>query len=216
MAKKIDIFGSAKPNDKGKKPDGKEVVHVDGLEDKLLEFDFLKAQIADLESQLAATTDIIKNIGKEKFIELYEKNKKNPNTFYIQDGKGCVMIIPMDRYITLKDSERVNELINKYGEDIVSIEEKFYFNNEVLERNMEEIQRVISNSRKISDEDKMNLLVKEVKYSITKGIIDKLNKFPDKEAVLDDIQPVIALKNCGGKMAKGGKLGDDIIAFVYE
>jgi hypothetical protein len=218
MAKqKIDIFGSAKTTDRGKRvSDNKEIVYVSGLEDKLLEFDFLKAQISDLESQLAATTDIIKNIGKDKFIELYEENKTNPNTFYIKDGKGCVMVIPMDRYITIKDEERINDLTDKYGDDVVAIDEKFYFNNDVLERNMVEIQNIIANSKKISDEDKRNLLVKEIKYSIKKGMIDKLSNFTDIEAIVDDIQPVISLKNCGGKMAEGGEMADNVIGFIYE
>lgn len=215
---KIDVFGAAKSKSTGasSKKDDKEVVVIDGLEERLLEFDFLKAQISDLEAQLGAVTDEIKEISKEKFVELYKAKKSNPNTFLIKDGNGCVMVIPMDRYISIKDEDRLNDLIEKYGEDSVTIDEKFFFNNDVLERNMDAIQKLIANSKSISDDDKRNLLSREVKYSVRKGLIDRLLQIDANiENIVDDIQPIITLKNCG-KMEDGGTLGADVIGFVYE
>jgi hypothetical protein len=216
-AKKIDIFGSAKEKTSASsKTSDKEVVYVSDLEEKLLEFDALKAQIADLESELGAVKDEITNISKEKFVELYQQKKANPKTFLIKDGEGCVMVVPNDKYISLKDEDRVNELIEKYGEDVVTIDEKYIFNTEVLQRNMETIQKLIGNSKAISDYDKENLLVNEVKYTITKGTIDNLAKYGKKIGnVVDDIQPVIVLKNCGGKMEEGGEVATDVIGLVY-
>jgi hypothetical protein len=221
MAKKvgISIFGEAKSKAgvKAKSAkDDKEVVYIDGLEAKLLELEFLKAQVKDLTAQEKAVNDEIKDISREKFIELYKENKENPNTFLIKDGEGCVMVIPTDAYKKI-DGDRANELIEQYGEDIITVEENYYFNPKVLERNMAAVEKLIMDAKTISDDDKRNLLLPDIKYSITKGSIDKLSQYGNKmQTVIDDIQPTIALKNCGGKMEEGGMMGDDFIGNIYE
>jgi hypothetical protein len=222
MAKKvgISIFGEAKSKAgvKAKSAkDDKEVVYIDGLEPKLLELEFLKAQVKDLTAQEKAVNDEIKEISREKFIELYKENKENPNTFLIKDGEGCVMVIPTDSYKKIEDKDRANELMELYGDDVVTIEEKYYFNPKVLERNMAAVEKLIMDAKTISDDDKRNLLLPDIKYSITKGYIDKLSQYGNKmQTVIDDIQPTIALKNCGGKMEEGGMMGDDFIGNVYD
>ena len=207
--KKVSIFGAAKvkPATKAAKDD-KIVVEITGLEKKLLELNSLKAEIADREAMLAAITDEVKSISKEKFIELYKANKTNPNTFLIKDGEGCVTVIPVDKYIIVKDEARANQLIDEYGKEVVTVDEKYYFNPEVLERNQDVIEELISNSTAISESDKENMLKKEVKYSIAKGMIDELYHFGNKmENAIADIQPIFMLKNCGGKAEEGGVIG---------
>lgn len=217
MAKGINIFDSAKGKPKpSSSAKDKPTVEVDGIEGQLNELQNLKTQIANLETQLDVVTDEIKTIAKEKFVELYLEKGRNPNTFLLKDGTGCVMVIPTDKYISIKDEDRANELIENYGEEIVTIDEKYYFNPEVLERNMKAIEKLIRDAKGISDADKQNLLVREVKYSITKGTIDELADYgEDMESVINDIQPIITLKNCGGKMAEGGTDGE-FIANIYE
>lgn len=217
MAKGINIFDSAKGKPKpSSSAKDKPTVEVDGIEGQLNELQNLKTQIANLETQLDVVTDEIKTIAKEKFVELYLEKGRNPNTFLLKDGSGCVMVIPTDKYISIKDEDRANQLIETYGEDIVTIDEKYYFNPEVLERNMKAIEKLIRDAKGISDADKQNLLVREVKYSVTKGTIDELADYgEDMESVINDIQPIITLKNCGGKMAEGGTDGE-FIANIYE
>jgi hypothetical protein len=217
MAKGINIFDSAKGKPKpSSSAKDKPTVEVDGIEAQLNELQNLKTQIANLETELDVVTDEIKTIAKEKFVELYLENGRNPNTFLLKDGSGCVMVIPTDKYISIKDEDRANQLIETYGEDIVTIDEKYYFNPEVLERNMKAIEKLIRDAKSISDADKQNLLIREVKYSVTKGTIDELYDYGEAmEAVINDIQPIITLKNCGGKMAEGGTDGE-FIANVYD
>ena len=59
------------------------------LEKKLNEYEFLKRQIETLKAKYEGVYEVIKQVGKEKFIELYIKNRSNPNSFLIKDGDGC-------------------------------------------------------------------------------------------------------------------------------
>lgn len=208
------LFGAAKakPAAKSKKEE-KEAVIVPEMEQKLKDLQEYRAQIADLEALVGGITDELKSVAWDKFIELYKRDKANPNTFLIKDGSGCIMVLPTDKYISIKDEERADKLEKEYG-DIVSREEKFYFNSAVLERNMETIEKLLMESKDISEEDKNNLLQKEVKLSIKKGTIDNLLQYGDKMAtVLSDIQPVMQLKNCGGAMAEGGSFEEEEIIY---
>ena len=214
--KKISVFGAAKvkPATKAAAKDDKPTVDIPGLESQLIELQDLKAKIADLTAREATLVDIIKNIGKEKFVELYKANGQNPNTFLIKDGAGCVMVLPTDKYISIKDEARAEYLKKEYGDDVVTTEEKYFFTPSVLERNQAAIEALIMDATTISEADKENLLTKEVKYSITKGMIDNLAPYKNRlENVLDDVQPIFMLKNCGGKMELGGffETGGDLI-----
>ena len=221
MAKKIDIFGSAQEGGKGKGKSDKITVYVDGLEQELLDFDFLKDKEKKNKTKLSQVDDVIRQTAKDEYIKLYQQEKKNPDSFYIKSGKGCIMVVPTDRYITIKEDERVEYLRENYGNDIVTTEEKYIFNNEVLSRNMEVIKKLIASTKEISDTDKMNLLIRETTNTIKKGTIDRLLEYKDRmEIVLDDIQPVIQLKGCGDKAEDGGtageNLGDEYESQIYK
>ena len=213
----VDAFASAKARTKtSSSKSDKTVVEVKGLEKKLLEHQWLSGEQANLKTQIDIVKDELKQIGLEKYVELYKKNKSNPNTFLLKDGEGCVMFMPTDGYVKIKEESRAEELIEKYGEDAVTIEEQYAFDSVILERNFEAIQKLIKETKTISEEDKRYLFKRTVEYKIAKGTIDKLYQYGSKMAsVIDDIQPVIALKNCGGKMEKGGNM-DDLIGYVYE
>jgi hypothetical protein len=218
---KIDPFKSAqeraeKSPKSSSKSDNKEIVQVTGLEAKLLEYDALKSAVEDINAQLESVKNELKDIATEKFVELYKFKESNPNSFLIKDGDGCIMVVPYDSYISIKDVSRADELIEKYGKEVITVDEKVLFNKKVLDRNMDEIKKLITNSKAISDDDKANLLDVEVKYSISKGYIDKLSKYDDILSVVEDIQPTIALRDCGGRMEEGGVVDSDFIGFVFE
>ncbi len=129
------------------------------------------------------------------------------------------MVLPTDKYLSVKDEAAANAITSEIGDDAVTVSERFYFNPDVLERNQDAIETAIGDATTISDSDKAALLLKEVKYYITKGFIDKMAQYGnDKiETVMDTVQPIIQLKNCGGKMEDGGELPADAehIADVY-
>ena len=219
MAKKeeISIFGGAKTKAPSvAKKDDKEVVVVKGLEEKLLEFEFIKAQIKDLTAQEKTLNSEIKDIAKEKFVELYQSKRSNPNTFLIKDGEGCVMILPSDAYIKIGSEARANELMEAYGDDAVTVDEQFVFNNSVLQRNMKAIEKAIRDAKGVSDDDKRDLIDRIVEFKVAKGFIDRLYEYGENmETVMNDIQPIISLKSCGGRMEDGGELDGDFMGNIY-
>ena len=168
---KVDVFGSAKSKGSSGGSSSKsdmETVSVSGVEEKLLEFDALKAQLSDIEAQIKAVQSEIYDLSKEKFIELYLQKKSNPKSFLIKDGDGCVMVIPSDKYIGIKEESRADELIAKYGEEVVTVTEKYEFNPDVLERNFAVIKKLLDNAKGISDADKANLIDNKTTYYIAK------------------------------------------------
>lgn len=211
---KKSLFGAAKPKPAARaKKEDKEIVVVPDMEQKLKDLQEFKAQISDLEALVGGITDELKTVAWDKFVELYVRDKANPNTFLIKDGTGCIMVLPTDKYISIKDEERADKLEKEYG-NIITRDEKFYFDPAVLERNMETINKLLMDSPDITDDDKDNLLRKEVKLSIKKGTIDDLAKYGDKiGTILADIQPIMQLKNCGGAMAEGGDLEDGEVIY---
>lgn len=213
------MFGAAKAKPAAKsKKDDKESVIVPGYEQKIKEYQEIGAQIADLEALQKGLSSELKDLGKEKFLELYKRDNANPNTFLIKDGDGCFMFLPMDKYVGDPpskgiDEERADRLKAEYG-DIITKDEKYYFNGAVLERNMETIETLLMGSPDITDADKESLIQKDVKYSIKKGTIDNLAKYGDKmSTVIDEIQIQFQVKTCGGKMADGGDVEEEDIIY---
>lgn len=205
---KVSIFGAAKvKKPAAKAKEEKVAIEIKGLESKLLGIKSVRAELADLKTLDLGLSDEVKEIGREKFLELYKENKSKPESFLIKDGDGCVMIIPTDGYLGIKDEERANQLREEYGNDVVTIDEKYYFTPGVLERNQQAIEELIMDATTISTQDKENLLTKQVSYSITKGTIDRLLQYGNKmENIFRDIQPTFQLKLCGDKYKDGGEL----------
>ena len=210
----VDIFGDAKKKEKPKAGKLEKItVNVPGLQDKLIARQNLKAELDDLKVLFESVQSELKEIGREKFLELYKKHGANHKSFYINDENGCVRVTPSDKYIALTE-ERAEQLIKKYGEDIVTVDTKFIFNPEVLSRNMEIIKKIIKETKEISIEDKKDLINRQDTYTVSKGAIDKLSAY-DKNIVevMADIQPIFALYDCSSpeKETGGDLLGMPII-----
>jgi hypothetical protein len=216
---KKSLFGGAKKETKGvSKAKDRETVSVEGMAEKLVDFSNIKGEIADLQALSGELHDEIKNIAKDKYIELYSKNGSNPETFFIKDGDGCVMVLVTDKYKSIDGAKVAKSLIEKFGKGIVEHTEKYYFDSVVLERNRDVIEELIMGSDKISEKDKEDLIKVEESYSVKKGSIDKLKEFSeDLGYVISEIQPVFQLKNCGGKeKGMGGSLDEEEFQRINE
>lgn len=199
MAK--NLFDKAKksaPATKAKK-DEKTKVIVAGQEfdTNLITFAKLDKEIKEKTAEMNIAKETVKNVCKEEWIKLYESMKRNPESFNVVSESGSsVMFLPTDKYIKV-DEARVSELTEKYGEGIVKENSIFSFNTDLLNKYGDVISKLIENCTEISDEDKENLIVAETSYEISKGSIEAAftTGKGKVEEFLDDIKPVVALKN---------------------
>lgn len=143
-------------------------------------------------------TDELKEIGKNEYSKLYEDKGKNPGSVmleYVKDNNTAqLMFITSDRYITI-NSERAEELRETYGEEIVTETTNFAFDNEMIEKYGEILSRLIEDCEEIKDSDREKIIKATTVFTVAKGVIDYLPKFGPVAQVMEDVKPVITLKN---------------------
>jgi len=199
-AKTNNLFAKKKATAKATTPkkDDKTIVVVPGEDfaTQLARFNELKASVANLTAELKGLEGDIKGEGVERFIELYETGKRNPGSFKLASNKGDkVMVIAMDRYLKV-DEERATELIEEFGEDIVTENTTFAFNNTLLDKYQEQISEMIMTAEFMSDVEKDNLIVATNTFAVKKGAINEAMTLGKGEVgnFLGSIQPVLQLK----------------------
>ncbi len=180
------------------KKDDKTVVLIAGNEfdESLKRFNELKKSLANDKAELAGLEGDIKGEGVEKFIELYEKGKRNPGSFKLASDSGeKIMVIAMDRYLKVDDT-RAEELKEEFGEDVVNEHVTFAFNGRLLEKYQEQISELIMTAEFMNDTEKEELIVPTVSISVKKGAINEAMTLGKGEVsdFLGSIQPVLQLK----------------------
>ena len=140
-----------------------------------------------------------KDIAKDLWADEYEKTKKNPESVMIvqESEKGDTaqfMYVPTDKYISINE-ERAEELKEAYGEEIVEEKTTFSFDNDMIEKYGEVLSNLIMSCDDISDSDKEKIIKASTAYSISKGTIDKMKFYGQIDEIMEEIKPVVSLKN---------------------
>jgi len=191
------LFDKAKKTASKKVTEKHEVVELPKLEKTISEMVKLNAQIAELEARKEILDTEMREAGKESMVALYNNKKSFPGTLKIKAGKTNFQFITSDRYKKI-DEERFNELAKTYGQNIVEEETVFSFNTAILMKHMDHISDLLMGSKKLSQEDKDNLLSSETSYSVKKGALKELFEFKGVktvDAIIDDIQPIFSIKS---------------------
>ena len=144
-------------------------------------------------------SDELKDLGKEKWAELYTETGKNPGSVMLEqindsDDVAQVMFLPTDKYITINE-ERSEELRETYGEEIVNEDTTFSFDSKMIEKYGEVLSQLIMDSVEIADKDKEKIIKATTKFSVAKGTIDNFKTYGEIGEVMESVRPVIALKN---------------------
>lgn len=186
------LFAAAKPaaaSSASKKT--KEDVLVPGIADRIARYDALKAIIKNAEAEKEVIGGTLKEVGKEKFLELYELRRRNPETFNLADEDEKIMFIVMDKYIKV-EPEKAGMLENYPG--LLETTTTYKFNPALLDKTGEIVSRLILESTELSDDEKANLIVAETKIGIKSGSIDRLMDYDNPSQIFDLIEPILALK----------------------
>ena len=165
---------------------------------KVEKLEQLNDTLKSAKAQADMISDEIKDMAKSEWVDYYSQTGKNPESVMIvQEVAGDtaqVMFIPTDKYITVTEA-RAEELRETYGEEIVEEDTTFAFDSAMIEKYGEVLSMLIENCADITDADKEKIIKATTKYSVAKGTIDKLNQYGDVTEVMEDVKPVVALKN---------------------
>ena len=188
------------------KKDEKENIKVTDpeVEEALNTFIDMKSKMDAAEAAMTQAAGIIKEHGKKIWIADMEKTTRAKESFILSTAAGkSAMYVVTDAYKRANlDEERIDYLKETYGEDIISTENKFVINPELIEVYGQVLCDFIKSSKLIKEEDKEQLIQLEQKNVITKGTINRLteiakNSKTSVEAVFEEIQPTCQLKARG-------------------
>jgi hypothetical protein len=165
---------------------------------KVYKLEILQDRMKSDKAQSDMLADEIKDLSKEEWVRLYEKTGKNPGSIFVEsivnEQVAQVMFVPSDRYITVSP-DKAEVLVEKYGQDIIEEKTTFSFDNDMIEKYGEVLSNLIMSSDSISDSDKEKIIKASTTYSISKGTIDKMKFFGPIGEIMEEIKPVVALKN---------------------
>jgi len=166
--------------------------------EKIQKLESLQDQMKMAKAKSDMISDELRDLGKSEWANLYDKTGKNPGSVMLEQVQGedvaQLMFVPSDKYITITEA-RAEELRDVYGDEIVTEETTFGFDSAMIEKYGEILSRLIEESDEISDRDKEKIITAKTTYSVAKGTIDNLSKFGEVSVVMEDVKPVVALKN---------------------
>ena len=165
---------------------------------KVYKLEILQDRMKSDKAQADMLSDEIKDLSKEEWVRLYEKTGKNPGSIFVEsivnEQTAQVMFVPSDKYITV-NPDKADVLVEKYGQDIIEEKTTFSFDNDMIEKYGEVLSNLIMGCNDISDSDKEKIIKASTAYSISKGTIDKMKFFGPIGEIMDEIKPVVSLKN---------------------
>jgi hypothetical protein len=173
-------------------------VNHDGFFDLVKEYEELNDTLKSAKAKADMIHDQLKDVAKEEWTKLYSETSKNPGSIFVEqkilEDTARLMYIPTDKYITISES-RAEELKELYGEEIVTEETTFEFDSAMIDKYGDVLARLIEECDEISDNDKERIIKAKVKIGVTKGTIDKFVDYGDVEILMEDVKPVVSLKN---------------------
>ena len=204
----MSLFKKAKETAPEKKSAAKDkkvrvTVNFPGFFEKLKRQAWLKNEIKSLTAESDILDDELKEVGKDEWGKLYEKNGINPESIMIEakhnNDTTQFMLLMSDKYIKI-DSNRAEYLKEQFGDEIVTETETYTFDAEMVNKYAEVISDLIMNSPDIAEADKEKIIKASVSQSVATGTIDKLKIYAEKAGcsvgdMIATVKPVCSTKN---------------------
>lgn len=167
--------------------------------DKIQKLEVLNDQMKIAKAKADMISDELRDVAKSEWVKLYDKTGKNPGSVMLEhvndnDDTAQLMFIPTDKYISV-NADRADELRSTYGEEIVTEETSFGFDTSMIEKYGEILSRLIEECDEIPEKDREKIITAKTTFTVAKGTIDKLDKFGDVSEVMENVKPVVMLKN---------------------
>lgn len=193
VAPPVSLFGMAKgaPAKTSASKKEKPQVQVAGIAEDIRRYDELHAIIKNAEAEKEVLHGTLRQVGIDKFMELYERRGSKPENFELADGDQAILFMVKDQYEKVTPEKA--GILEAYP-DLLQTEVKYSFDPATLERVGDVVSRLIMDSKLLSDEDKRNLLVVETKQFVKKGTIDRLLNYEDPRMIFDIVKPQTGLK----------------------
>lgn len=199
-APKKSLFTTAKPapatTAAAKKK--RERVQVDGIADEIARYDALKATINNAKAEQEVIGGRLKEIGREKFLDLYEQRGVRPANFDLADGSENILLEVTDKYLKVEPEKA--ELLRQFG-GLLEEKTTYEFDSEILEKEVSDgmtigdvVSMLIQDSKLIPDSDKANLIKAKMSMRVPKGTLDRLMDYDNPREVFSLISPILALK----------------------
>jgi len=191
------------------KKDDKDIITVsdDTVSDAIDTYVAQKAIVDAGTAAMAAANEIIKKEGGEPvWVADMEKTGRSKDSFILASKNGAsVLYAVTDAYKRSNlDEERIEHLQTTLGDGIISTENKFVINPELIDKYGQILCDFIKASKEIDDADKTELIQLEQKHVITKGTKDKMREIAQANGVsvqhvFSEVQPTCQIKVRGTK-----------------
>lgn len=176
----------------------RERVEVKGIAAQIARYDQLKATINNAKAEQEVIGGILKEIGREKFLDLYEQRRSRPANFDLADENENILLEVTDKYLKVEPEKA--EILRQY-DGLLEEKTTYEFNPELLEKEVAEgmtigdvISMLIQDSQLIPEQDKANLITAKQSMRVPKGTLDRLMQYENPRQVFALISPILALK----------------------
>lgn len=192
---------------KAKKPEPLVVIisdkDVPGFSKTLSSMVSKKAEIKKATVDLKPLDEIVRKVSLDSWLSLIKDGKERPTSLKIvsddEESKSSISFVSADAYKSVK-AEKAITLRKVYGNDVVTEDNVFTFDADMLKKYNVLLSKFILQSPDIDSDDRAKIIVCTKAYAVASGTINKLPELAKKankdlSEVIADFGPTFQLQD---------------------